>query len=70
MCIDFLTLTKDSLRFLQTHYISRKRIISKGDINKHSNSDEQPIPLVAGKRREYETISQCIRAEDYILGPK
>ena len=68
MCIDIFTSKKYSLRFQQPHYISKKGIISEGDRNKHANSAEQPIPLVAENRHKYETIFRCIHAEDYLWG--
>ena len=66
MCIDLFTLKKDSLRFQQPHYISRKGVIPKKGEKNHANRDKQQILIVAEKCREYENILQCIRAEDYL----
>ena len=50
-------------------YIKKGNYTKKGERDKNANIYEQPIPIVDEKRREYETILQCIYAKDYIWGP-
>ena len=56
MCIDIFTYKNTLSGFNSLAIYQERGLYQKRDRNNHAYSDEQPIPRVAEKLREYETI--------------